>query len=94
MSETPELDDLIRVVDATVAIGRALQAKRDEFNEIQSAVAEAGAAGCRDLIVFLANEIRDAAERPIVIVNDKIARREIKVIRERPGDIGWEDLSD
>lgn len=79
-----ELDDLIRVTNATVAIGRALQARRDELNNIPTADAEAGAAGCRDLIVYLANETRDAAEKPIEIVECRLPQSVLDVIRIRP----------
>lgn len=84
MSDTPELDDLVRVTAATVAIGRALQARREELNKIPTATADAGAAGCRDLIIHLANETRDAAEKPIEIVEGKLPGHVLNTIRNRP----------
>lgn len=89
MSDTPELDDLIRVANAAVAIGRALQRRRDELNQIPESTAEAGAAGCRDLIVFMTIDIRDAAGKPIEIVAEMISREDEKAIRDRPAT--WSD---
>jgi len=87
MSDTPELDDMIRVANAAVAVARALQDKRDEWNQVQTATAEAGAAGCRDLIIYMANQTRDIALKPIEIVEDQLPGHILKAIRDRPGAI-------
>jgi N-methylhydantoinase B/oxoprolinase/acetone carboxylase alpha subunit len=88
MSDTPELDDLAKVAIAAVEIGRALQARREELNQINTQCAEHGAAGCRDLITHLANEIRDAASKPIEIVEWQLPAHVKAVIRERPREMG------
>ena len=80
MSKTPELDDLKAVAIAAVAIGEALQRLREEMNQSSNPLDESGAAGCRDLITHLANEIRDAAVKPIEIVQDRLPHSVVIVI--------------
>lgn len=80
MSNSPELDDLIAVANAAVAIGRALQRTREELNQSPAAIDEAGAAGCRDLIIYLANDIRASARTPIEIVQERLPRSVVVVI--------------
>jgi hypothetical protein len=80
MSDTPELDDLIAVANASIAVGQALQRTREELNQSPSPVDEAGAAGCRDLITHLANEIRVAAIKPIEIVQYRLPHSVVIVI--------------
>jgi hypothetical protein len=80
MSDTPELDDLIAVANAAIAVGQALQRTRDELNQSPSRVDEAGAAGCRDLIIYLAADIRAASKTPIEIVRDRLPQGVVIVI--------------
>ena len=83
MSDTPELDDLKAVANAAVAIGRALQQTREELNQSDDPLAEAGAAGCRDLIAHLANDIRKAASTPIEIVENRLPHAVLVVIYKK-----------
>lgn len=84
MSDTPELDDLRAAANAAVAVGQALQQARDELNQSSDPVHEAGAAGCRDLIVFLAHDIRKAAQTPIEIVENRLPQSVVRAVFKKP----------